>query len=98
MLHALAASSRSRRSSTLPLLVLVTRGVLDGGCSRANRENQEAIGRMSDRVLASLAGVRVVRSFALEERRGARASSATNQALPRGEPRASRGSAGRWGR
>src|SRR5262249_20905009 len=29
--------------------------------------NQEAIGKMSDRVLASLAGVRVVRSFALED-------------------------------
>ena len=32
-----------------------------------NRANQEAIGKMSDRVLASLAGVRVVRSFGLEE-------------------------------
>src|SRR5262249_6013832 len=32
-----------------------------------NRSNQEAIGKMSDRVLASLAGIRVVRSFALED-------------------------------
>ncbi len=49
----------------LPLLVLVTR-TFSSRMFRANRENQEAIGRMSDRVLASLAGVRVVRSFALE--------------------------------
>jgi ATP-binding cassette, subfamily B, multidrug efflux pump len=50
----------------LPLLAIVTRR-FSGQMFRANRENQEAIGRMSDRVLASLAGVRVVRSFALEE-------------------------------
>ena len=31
------------------------------------RENQQALGAMSDRVLASFAGVRVVRSFAMEE-------------------------------
>src|SRR5262249_19738702 len=43
-----------------------------------NRENQEAIGKMSDRVLASLAGVRVVRSFALEEAE-IRAFEETNQ-------------------
>jgi ATP-binding cassette subfamily B protein len=49
----------------LPLLVLVTRS-FSGRMFKANRENQEAIGKMSDRVLASLAGVRVVRSFALE--------------------------------
>ncbi len=49
----------------LPLLVVVTRS-FSGRMFRATRENQEAIGKMSDRVLASLAGVRVVRSFALE--------------------------------
>jgi ATP-binding cassette subfamily B protein len=49
----------------LPLLVLAMRS-LSGRMFRANRENQEAIGKLSDRVLASLAGVRVVRSFALE--------------------------------
>ncbi|APR82893.1 ABC transporter, ATP-binding/permease protein [Minicystis rosea] len=49
----------------IPALVLATRAV-SGRMFRANRENQEAIGKMSDRVLASLAGVRVVRSFALE--------------------------------
>jgi len=50
----------------VPVLVLVTRS-FSGRMFRANKENQEAIGKMSDRVLASLAGVRVVRSFALEE-------------------------------
>src|SRR5262249_47563040 len=39
---------------------------LSGRMFRATRENQEVIGKLSDRVLASLAGVRVVRSFALE--------------------------------
>jgi ATP-binding cassette subfamily B protein len=52
--------------ATLPPLLLVTR-TFSGRLFRTNRANQEAIGKMSDRVLASLAGVRVVRSFALEE-------------------------------
>lgn len=51
---------------TFPLLMVVTRS-FSGRLFRANRENQESIGRMSERVLSSLAGVRVVRSFALEE-------------------------------
>jgi ATP-binding cassette subfamily B multidrug efflux pump len=51
---------------TLPALMLVTRS-FSGKLFKYNRENQEAIGKMSDRVLASLAGVRVVRSFALED-------------------------------
>jgi ATP-binding cassette, subfamily B, multidrug efflux pump len=51
---------------TLPALMLVTRS-FSGKLFKHNRENQEAIGKMSDRVLASLAGVRVVRSFALED-------------------------------
>jgi ATP-binding cassette subfamily B multidrug efflux pump len=51
---------------TLPALMLVTRS-FSGKLFKFNRENQEAIGKMSDRVLASLAGVRVVRSFALED-------------------------------
>ena len=33
-------------------------------CSRETKANQEAIGKMSDRVLASLSGARVVRSLA----------------------------------
>jgi ATP-binding cassette, subfamily B, multidrug efflux pump len=51
--------------TTLPVLALVTRS-FSGRMFRASRENQESLGKMSDRVLASLAGVRVVRSFALE--------------------------------
>jgi ATP-binding cassette subfamily B multidrug efflux pump len=54
----------------IPALVLVTRR-FSGRMFRANLENQQALGRVSDRVLASLAGVRVVRSFALEEAEGA---------------------------
>ncbi|HTN86538.1 MAG TPA: ABC transporter ATP-binding protein [Sorangium sp.] len=50
---------------TMPALMLVTRSFSTKLFIRT-RDNQEAIGAMSDRVLASLAGVRVVRSFALE--------------------------------
>ena len=52
--------------ATFPALMLVTRTFSTRLFART-RANQEAIGAMSDRVLASLAGVRVVRSFALEE-------------------------------
>ncbi|MDI1477437.1 ABC transporter ATP-binding protein [Polyangium sp. y55x31] len=52
--------------ATFPVLMLVTR-TFSGKMFSRMRENQEALGKMSDRVLASLAGVRVVRSFALEE-------------------------------
>jgi len=51
---------------TFPLLMLVTRSFSTRMFLRM-RQNQEALGKMSDRVLASLAGVRVVRSFALEQ-------------------------------
>jgi ATP-binding cassette, subfamily B, multidrug efflux pump len=52
--------------STLPLLVLITRrfSKLMFGLTRSN---QAALGKMSDRVQASLAGVRVVKCFALED-------------------------------
>jgi ATP-binding cassette subfamily B protein len=52
--------------STLPVLVLITRRFSKKifGLTRAN---QAALGKMSDRVQASLAGVRVVKSFALED-------------------------------
>ncbi len=49
-----------------PALMIVTRW-FSFGLFKRNRENQQAIGKMSDRVLASFAGVRVVRSFAMEE-------------------------------
>jgi ATP-binding cassette, subfamily B, multidrug efflux pump len=50
---------------TLPLLVLITRRFSRGLFTR-NRANQEAIGHLSDVLQGNLAGVRVVRSFALE--------------------------------
>jgi ATP-binding cassette, subfamily B, multidrug efflux pump len=50
--------------ATLPFLWLVTR-TFSTRMFRATKANQEAIGKMSDRVLASLAGVRVVRAFGL---------------------------------
>jgi ATP-binding cassette, subfamily B, multidrug efflux pump len=50
--------------TTLPILWLVTRSFSTKLFTRT-KENQEAIGKMSDRVLASLSGARVVRSFGL---------------------------------
>jgi ATP-binding cassette, subfamily B, multidrug efflux pump len=49
-----------------PVLMLVTRWFSRQMFIRT-RENQDALGSMSDRVQASLAGVRVVRSLSLEE-------------------------------
>lgn len=49
-----------------PLLALLTRSFSKSLFTR-NRQNQEALGALSDRVQANLAGVRVVRSFALED-------------------------------
>ncbi len=51
----------------LPLVTLISRQVSRGLYTRM-RENQASLGRMSDVLQANLAGVRVVRSFALEER------------------------------
>jgi ATP-binding cassette subfamily B multidrug efflux pump len=51
----------------LPLVTLISRAVSRGLYVRM-RENQASLGRMSDVLQANLAGVRVVRSFALEER------------------------------
>jgi ATP-binding cassette subfamily B protein len=51
----------------LPLVTLISRAVSRGLYTRM-RENQASLGRMSDVLQANLAGVRVVRSFALEER------------------------------
>ncbi|HLV65713.1 MAG TPA: ABC transporter ATP-binding protein [Polyangiaceae bacterium] len=53
--------------SPLPLLLFVTRRFSHQFYTRT-RENQESLGRMSSRVQASIAGVRVVRSFGLEAR------------------------------
>lgn len=50
----------------LPLLILATRGFSRSLFSRM-RKNQEALGQLTERVQRNLAGVRVVRSFALEQ-------------------------------
>jgi ATP-binding cassette subfamily B protein len=50
----------------LPILLLVTRSFSLQFYTRT-RENQDALGRMSSRVQSSVAGVRLVRSFGLEE-------------------------------
>lgn len=52
--------------ANLPLITLFTRWVSRSMFLRM-RENQASLGRMSDVLQANLAGVRVVRSFALEE-------------------------------
>ena len=51
----------------LPPMVLVTRSFSRAMFSR-NRANQETLGRLSDVLQTNLAGVRIVRSFALERR------------------------------
>jgi ATP-binding cassette subfamily B protein len=61
----------------LPLILLVTRG-FSGQFFTRTRDAQAALGEMSGRVQASIAGVRVVRSFALEARE-AEAFETTNQ-------------------
>ncbi len=53
--------------ANLPVVTLFTRWISRGLYTRM-RENQASLGRMSDVLQANLAGVRVVRSFALEER------------------------------
>ena len=50
----------------LPVLLVATRSFSHQFYART-RENQEALGRMSSRVQASVAGVRLVRSFGLED-------------------------------
>jgi len=53
--------------ANLPVVTLFTRWISRGLYTRM-RENQASLGRMSDVLQANLAGVRVVRSFALEQR------------------------------
>src|SRR6185295_14440021 len=52
--------------ATMPVLVVITR-TFSKKMFSLTRANQAALGKMSDRVQASLAGVRVVKSFALED-------------------------------
>ena len=72
-------------ASTCRSSSLISRAVSRGMFVRM-RENQAALGRMSDVLQANLAGVRVVRSFALEERERARFE-ADQPRVPRREPR-----------
>lgn len=51
----------------LPFLLIVTRRFSQQFYART-RDNQDSLGRMSARVQSSIAGVRVVRSYGLEER------------------------------
>jgi ATP-binding cassette subfamily B protein len=53
--------------ANLPVITLFSRWIARGMFVRM-RENQASLGRLSDVLQANLAGVRVVRSFALEER------------------------------
>lgn len=62
----------------LPFVLLITRGFSVHFYTRT-RDNQDALGKMSARVLSSVAGVRVIRSFALEQQELA-AFEKTNQA------------------
>ena len=55
----------------VPFLVVVTRGFARH-VFRETRANQDAIGELSALVQSSLSGVRVVRSFAVEDREIAR--------------------------
>jgi ATP-binding cassette subfamily B protein len=66
--------------ANLPLVTIVTRWISRGLFSRM-RENQASLGRMSDVLQANLAGVRVVRSFALEERERVRFEKANRDYL-----------------
>lgn len=50
----------------LPLLMIIVL-IFSRQMYRRQRENQDALGLLSDRVQSSIAGVRVVRSFGLEE-------------------------------
>lgn len=54
---------------SLPLLLMATRALAKRLYART-RDNQEALGAMSDALQRNLAGVRIVRSFGLEEREG----------------------------
>jgi ATP-binding cassette subfamily B protein len=64
----------------LPLITLYSRTVSRGLYVRM-RENQAALGRMSDVLQANIAGVRVVRSFALDERERERFETANREYL-----------------
>lgn len=51
----------------MPFMILITRS-FSRSMFRMTRENQESLGKLSDVLQTNLAGVRIVRSFALERR------------------------------
>lgn len=57
--------------ATMPVLILVSR-TLSRGLYVRMRKNQETLGRLTELVQSNLAGVRVVRSFGIEDRERAR--------------------------
>ncbi len=65
---------------TMPILFFITRRFSKGLFAR-NRENQRAIGKLSEVLQQNLSGVRVVRSFALETKEAARFSAANGAYL-----------------
>ena len=65
---------------TLPLVVLLGRGV-SGQLYSRTKANQEALGALSEVLQVNLAGVRVVRSFALERRERRRFDAANDAYL-----------------
>lgn len=66
--------------ATVPVLLFMMRHLGREMWART-RANQDTLGRMSERVQTSIAGVRVVRSFALEEREVARFEAANQDYL-----------------
>ncbi len=64
----------------LPLVTIISRSLSRGLYTRM-RQNQAALGRMSDVLQANIAGVRVVRSFALEDRERTRFEVANREYL-----------------
>ncbi|MBX3262256.1 MAG: ABC transporter ATP-binding protein [Labilithrix sp.] len=64
----------------LPVMVLVTRSFSRKMFART-RHNQETLGKLSEVLQTNLAGVRVVRSFALEERERSRFAAANDAYL-----------------
>jgi ATP-binding cassette subfamily B multidrug efflux pump len=64
----------------LPLVTVLSRSISRGLYHRM-RDNQAALGRMSDVLQANLAGVRVVRSFALEKKERTRFEETNRQYL-----------------
>jgi len=66
--------------ATMPLLALSSRTLSRGLYSRMRR-NQEALGKMTEVVQSNLAGIRVVRSFGVEDREEERFAEANREYL-----------------